>query len=59
MKRREVPKLNKENFLAWKSLMRLHIVGIGDGEIHYLDNEYVDIPSSMIGQQMKEKHEHN
>ena len=30
MYKKEVPKLNKENFPAWKSVMKLHIFGIGD-----------------------------
>ncbi len=30
MSKREVPKLNKKNFSAWKSLMKLHLGSIGD-----------------------------
>ena len=30
MPKREVPKLNKDKFLAWKILMKLHLGGLGD-----------------------------
>ena len=30
MSKREVPKLNKDNFVAWQSLMKLHLGSIGD-----------------------------
>ena len=30
MYRMEVPKLNKENFLSWKILVKLHLGGLGD-----------------------------
>ena len=30
MSKREVLKLNKDNFAAWKSLMKLHLGSIGD-----------------------------
>ena len=30
MSKREVPKLNKDNFVAWKSLMKLHLGSISD-----------------------------
>ena len=30
MYKKEVPKLNRENFPAWQMLMKLHIIGIGD-----------------------------
>ena len=54
MYQKEVPKLNKEIFTAWKSLMKLYIVGIGDSTIYYLDNEYVTIPAPMKAQKIKD-----
>ena len=42
MYKKEVPKLNKENFPAWKSLMKLHISGIGDTTWSSVENGYVD-----------------
>ena len=30
MSKREVPKLNKDNFFAWQSLMKLHLGSKGD-----------------------------
>ena len=55
MSKREVPKLNKENFPTWKSFMRLHLARIGDGAIHFVDNKYVEITTiPLTTQQMKE-----
>ena len=30
MSKREVPKLNRNNFPAWKNLMKLHLGGLGN-----------------------------
>ena len=43
MYKKEVPKLNKDSFLAWKRLMRIHRAGIGDVVLGFLDNAYVNI----------------
>lgn len=59
MYKNEVPRLSKENFPAWQSLMKLHMVIIGEGEIHYIEHGYVKIPRPLTTQQMKEKQEHN
>ena len=38
--RREILKLNRDNFVAWKELMRLHLATINDSSCKYLDAEY-------------------
>ena len=35
--RREIPKLNRDNFAAWQELMRLHIATISDSGCKYPD----------------------
>ena len=42
MSKREVPKLNKDNFFAWKSLMKIHLGGIGDYAHDCITTEHVD-----------------
>lgn len=55
MYKREIPKLNKENFLAWQRLMRLHLSSIGDFISYYLGNDYIEVLRPMVVEQMKEK----
>ena len=43
MYKKEVPKLNKENFPTQKSLVQLHLARIGDGGIYYTKKTYVAI----------------
>ena len=45
--RREIPKLNQDNFVAWQGLMRLHLETISDSGCNYLDNEY-NTPSGTL-----------
>ena len=59
MYRREVPKLNKEKFPAWQSLMKLHIFGIGDTAWNSVENAYVDPTRTLTIEQLKETKEHN
>ena len=40
--KREIPKLNRHNFPAWKSLMKLHLGGLGDHEQSTITNDHVD-----------------
>ena len=47
----EVPKLNKENFPTWKSLMKLHILGIGDTTLNSVENSYVDPTRTLTSKQ--------
>ena len=39
--KREIPRLNRDNFSAWQGLMRLHLASIRDTRLKYLDEEYV------------------
>lgn len=49
-------KLNKENFYALQMWMRIHIYGIGDVLLEFLDNAYVNITTfPLTAQQLKEK----
>ena len=59
MYKKEVPKLNKENFPAWQSLMKLHISGIGDTTWSSVENGYVDPTETLTAKQLKERKEHN
>ena len=42
MSRREVPKLNRDNFSAWQSIMKLHLGGIGDHAQDCITTEHVE-----------------
>ena len=58
MSRREVPKLNKDNFSTWKSLMKLHLGGIGDYAQDFITTKHVD-PVEATADAMRKKKEHN
>ena len=58
MSKREVPKLNRDNFHAWQSLMRLHLGGIGDHAQSSFIVEHVDLFGVPTIEDMKKK-EHN
>ena len=53
MSKREVPKLNKENFLAWKSLMKLHLGGFGNHAQSTITNEHVDPTRALTAEDLK------
>lgn len=59
MYKKEVPKLNKENFPAWQSLMKLHLAGIGDSAKYYIENDYVSPVAPLTAEEMRAKQEHN
>ena len=59
MYRKEVPKLKKENFPTWKSLMKLHLGGLGDYVQAMTTTKYVEVVGALTTHQMKEKKEHN
>ena len=58
MTKREVPKLNRDEFTAWKSLMKLHLGSIGDHAQTTIIVEHVDLAGVPITKDMKKK-EHN
>ena len=57
--KREIPRLNRDNFLAWQGLMRLHLASIGDTGLKYLDAEYVTPSSTLSINDIAEKKTHN
>ena len=59
MSKREVPKINRDNFSAWKSLMKLHLLGIGDHAKSTILVEHVDPTRVLTTEDMKKKKEHN
>ena len=59
MSKREVPKCNKEKFLPWKSLLKLHLGGIGDHAQSSISMEHFDPTRVPIAEDMKKKKEHN
>lgn len=59
MYKKEVPKLNKENFPAWQSLMKLHLANIGDSAKYYIENSYVSLVAPLTAKEMRAKQEHN
>ena len=59
MSKREVPKLNRDNFPSWKILMKLHLGGIGDHVQSSILVEHVDLVGVPTAEDMKKKKEHN
>ena len=59
MSKREIPKLNKENFMAWQSLMKLHLGSISDYAQTCITTEHVNPTGTPTAEQMKQKQEHN
>ena len=59
MSKRDVPKLNKDNFPAWKSLMKLDLGGIGDHAQSTILVEHVDPNGVPTTEDMRKKKEHN
>ena len=59
MSKREVPKINKDNFVAWKSLMKLHLGSIGDYAQTSIKIDHVDPAGSLTVDDLSKKKEHN
>ena len=57
--RREIPRLNRDNFLAWQELMRLHLATINDLGCNYLDEEYQTPTGTLSVGDIAEKKNHN
>ena len=57
--RREIPKLNRDNFVAWQGLMRLHLATISDSGCTYLDSEYKTPSGTLSVEDIAEKKNHN
>ena len=59
MMKRDVPKLNRDNFIAWKILMKLYLGGIGDHAQTTIEVEHVDPAGALNAEDLKKKKEHN
>ena len=59
MTKREAPKLNRDNFAAWKSLMKLHLRSRGDHGQMSITVEHADPTSLLTVEDRKKKKEHN
>ena len=59
MSKREVPRLNRDNFPAWKSLMKLHLGGLGDDAQTTITIEHVNPARVLIAEDLKKNKEHN
>ena len=59
MPKRESAKLNRDNFVVWKSLMKLHLGSIGDHAHTIIIMEHVDPTGVPTAKDMKKKKEHN
>ena len=57
--KREIPRLNRDNFSTWQGLMRLHLASIGDTRFKYLDAEYVEPTGTLSVNDIAEKKAHN
>ena len=57
--KREIPKLNIDNFLTWQGLMRLYLASIGDLGWKYLDKEYIAPIGTLSVGDNAEKKNHN
>ena len=57
--KREIPRLNRDNFSAWQGLMSLHLASIGDSGCKYLDEEYIAPTSTLSVGDIAEKKNHN
>ena len=59
MSKREAPKLNRDKFPRWKSLMKLHVGGLGDHAQSTITIEHVDPVGALTIEDLKKKKEHN
>ena len=59
MSKREVTKLNKDNFIAWKSIMKLHLGSIGDYEKTSITMEHIDPIRPLSTNDMNKRKEYN
>ena len=57
--KREIPRLNKNNFSAWQGLMKLHLAAVGDTGLKYLDEKYEEPSGTLSVNDIAEKKTHN
>ena len=56
---REIPRLNRDNFLAWQGIMRLHLAIISNLGCKYLDAKYETLTGTSSIEDLVEKNNHN
>ena len=59
MSKRDVPKINRDNFLAWKILMNLHPGGLGNNAQSTIITKHIDPTGALTIDDLKKKKEHN
>ena len=59
MSKREVPKINRDNFPIWKILMKLHLGGLGDHAQSTIITKHVDPARALTVEDLKKKKERN
>ena len=59
MSKREVLKLNRDNFAAWKSLMKLHLGSIGDYTKSSIIVEHINLVGPLSTDDMNKRKEQN
>ena len=59
MSKREVPKLNKENFFAWKSLMKLHLGSISDYAQTSNSVDHITLVGPLTAEDLSKRKDHN
>ena len=59
MSKRDVPKLNGDNFATWKSLIKLHLGSIGDYAKTLITVEHVDPSGPLSADDLNKRKEHN
>ena len=57
--KREIPKLNQDNFVAWQGLMRLHLETIIDLGYKYLNTKFKIPTRTLSVEEIVEKKNHN
>lgn len=59
MSKIEVPKLNRDKFAAWKSLMKLHLESIGDYTKTSIGVEHLDPARPLSTDDLNKRKKHN
>ena len=55
MSKREVPKINRDKFIEWKSLMKLNLGGLGDHAKYTITIEHVDPVGALTTEDLKKE----
>ena len=46
--KREILRLNRDNFSAWQGLMRLHLATVGDTGLKYFEEKYEEPSGTLL-----------